>query len=96
MYRSEEAHEYRKLYKRARWLKLRKRLLSEQPLCSFCYSKGFVVPATIADHITPHKGNETLFWDYNNLQPLCKTCHDSDKQRMENVKNEIGLDGWPV
>ncbi|NMA84113.1 MAG: HNH endonuclease [Epulopiscium sp.] len=28
------------------------------------------------DHIKPHKGNEDLFYDINNLQSLCKSCHD--------------------
>ncbi|WP_327198035.1 HNH endonuclease [Sporanaerobacter acetigenes] len=32
---------------------------------------------TIAvDHIEPHKGNEDLFYDINNLQSLCKSCHE--------------------
>ncbi len=32
--------------------------------------------ATVVDHIKPHKGDERLFFDINNLQPLCKPCHD--------------------
>nr|WP_233242545.1 HNH endonuclease [Sporanaerobacter acetigenes] len=24
----------------------------------------------------PHKGNEDLFYDINNLQSLCKSCHE--------------------
>jgi 5-methylcytosine-specific restriction protein A len=31
---------------------------------------------TVVDHIKPHKGDEELFYDINNLQPLCKCCHD--------------------
>ena len=27
------------------------------------------------DHIEPHKGDDTLFWDQDNWQPLCKPCH---------------------
>jgi 5-methylcytosine-specific restriction endonuclease McrA len=30
----------------------------------------------VVDHIQPHKGDETLFWDENNWQPLCRQCHD--------------------
>ena len=26
------------------------------------------------DHITPHKGDQTLFWDKINHQPLCASC----------------------
>lgn len=27
------------------------------------------------DHIVPHKGDMTLFWDRNNWQSLCSACH---------------------
>jgi len=28
------------------------------------------------DHIEAHKGDECLFWNQSNWQPLCKECHD--------------------
>jgi 5-methylcytosine-specific restriction enzyme A len=34
-----------------------------------------VASATVADHITPHKGDPVLFWDPDNLQSLCAACH---------------------
>ncbi|WP_085981300.1 MULTISPECIES: HNH endonuclease signature motif containing protein [unclassified Paenibacillus] len=37
--------------------------------------KGKLEPATVVDHITPHKGDMGLFWDQGNWQPLCATCH---------------------
>ncbi|WP_262568948.1 HNH endonuclease [Agrobacterium tumefaciens] len=37
----------------------------------------------ICDHITPHKGDRDLFFDAQNLQTLCKPCHDTVKQREE-------------
>ena len=37
----------------------------------------------VADHITPHRGDERLFWDRDNLQCLCRECHDSTKQAQE-------------
>lgn len=40
-------------------------------------------PDLVADHRQPHRGDEALFWDDRNLQCLCKTCHDRDKQRDE-------------
>ncbi len=36
-----------------------------------------------ADHVIPHRGDPTLFWDENNLQTLCKDCHDRVKQAEE-------------
>ena len=30
----------------------------------------------LLDHIIPHRGDQKLFWDEQNWQPLCKDCHD--------------------
>lgn len=59
----------------SKWRRLRATVLRDQPLCVRCLPLGFVKAATDVDHIVPHKGNMTLFWDRNNLQPLCKSCH---------------------
>jgi 5-methylcytosine-specific restriction protein A len=76
-YNREERPEYSKrLYKTARWRRLRKRVLSRNPLCVECERQGRITPATVVDHIIPHKGNLELFWDEDNLQALCKPCHD--------------------
>ena len=32
--------------------------------------------ATVVDHIMPHKGDNTLFWDRDNWQSLCKRFHN--------------------
>ncbi|MCA0996301.1 HNH endonuclease signature motif containing protein [Alloyangia pacifica] len=40
-------------------------------------------PATVVDHIIAHRGDMTLFWDKANWQPLCKSCHNREKQRQE-------------
>jgi 5-methylcytosine-specific restriction protein A len=71
-----------RLYGR-RWGKARARFLAAHPLCAMCARSGFTVAATVVDHIAPHKGDLSLFWDEGNWQPLCKPCHDRDKQRME-------------
>jgi len=41
-----------------------------------CQRNGKLSPATVVDHILPHRGDEDLFWDESNWQPLCKRCHD--------------------
>ena len=38
--------------------------------------EGKLTPATVVDHIVPHRGDPRLFWDEKNWQPLCKECHD--------------------
>ena len=60
----------------AEWKKHRAQFLLEHPLCVECRRKGYVMPATVVDHIVPHKGDKVLFWDKNNWQSLCKSCHD--------------------
>ena len=60
----------------ARWRAARKRYLKRYPLCIECQRKGKFMPATVVDHVLPHRGDEDLFWDESNWQPLCKHCHD--------------------
>ncbi|ELO5586667.1 HNH endonuclease [Escherichia coli] len=74
---------WHRLYNTKRWYRLRYHQLQKQPLCEFHLKRNQVVSASIVDHVTPHKGDETLFHDPDNLQSLCKRCHDSVKQRME-------------
>ena len=42
-----------------------------------------MVPGNTVDHIVPHRGDETLFWDDRNLQTLTKECHDKYKASEE-------------
>lgn len=63
----------------------------------YCEKEGRTQPAEVVDHIRAHKGNDELFWDKENWQSLCKSCHDSVKQSEErNDRQAIGEDGWPV
>lgn len=58
------------------WQKARKFFLKRHPWCARCKEKGRLVPATVVDHIKPHRGDLDLFWNEKNWQPLCKSCHD--------------------
>jgi uncharacterized protein (TIGR02646 family) len=80
-----------KWYKTASWAKLRLKQLSRSPLCCFCKKKGIITEGNTVDHIKPHKGNMEKFFDLNNLQTLCKSCHSSTKQRFEK-SGEFGCD----
>jgi len=60
----------------ATWRKARALFLAQHPLCEECRKEGRLTPATVVDHIIPHRGDRTLFWDKRNWQPLCKDCHD--------------------
>ena len=60
----------------AEWRRARKAFLQKHPLCAECGKEGKLTPATVVDHIIPHRGDKRLFWDEHNWQPLCKDCHD--------------------
>ena len=60
----------------AEWEKKRTQFLDENPLCADHFKRKLIEAATVVDHIIPHKGDQTLFWDQTNWQPLCKQCHD--------------------
>jgi len=65
----------------AAWRKRRAELLAEHPLCVYCLESGRAVPATVADHITPHHGDPVKF--AGPLQALCQACHSGRKAREE-------------
>ena len=89
------ARSWRKWYGTARWQRRRRALFAASPLCAYCQRLGLVVPATIADHVEPHRGDPDKFW-HGRLQALCKPCHDGDKQREERGRVVgVGVDGWP-
>ena len=67
----------------SRWRKSRIAFLNKHPLCAECARNGRTVPATVVDHIVPHKGDKKLFWDRTNWQPLCKSCHDRKTARED-------------
>lgn len=67
----------KRFYNSPQWQRLRKKKLSQNPLCEHCEREGRVTPATVVDHIVPIKeGGAAL--DINNLQSLCRY-HDDVK-----------------
>jgi len=88
------------------WKKIRARKLREDPLCAECEKQGRLVLATVCDHIVPHKGDLTLFYDYDNLQGLCTRCHAVKTATCDGafgnptakgkVSKACGVDGLPT
>jgi 5-methylcytosine-specific restriction protein A len=60
----------------SKWRKVRQGYLLHHPLCVSCKQIDILTTATVVDHIKPHKGDKTLFWDKNNWQALCISCHN--------------------
>ncbi|MCB1511526.1 MAG: HNH endonuclease [Hyphomicrobiaceae bacterium] len=67
----------------AEWEKARLAYLSVYPSCWRCGA-----PATLVDHVTPHRGDKAIFWDRRNWQPLCVHCHSGAKQSEERRSNK--------
>ena len=55
-------------------------LLTANHTCATC---GRICLELDIDHITPHRGDPVLFWDRNNLQALCRSCHSKKTTRGE-------------
>ncbi|TWG97857.1 5-methylcytosine-specific restriction protein A [Ochrobactrum sp. J50] len=65
----------RALYRSKRWRTERASFLHDHPLCVECERHDLVRPASVVDHVDPHDGNETVFWDRSRWQALCASCH---------------------
>jgi 5-methylcytosine-specific restriction protein A len=85
------------LYRTSRWLKRRKTQLAREPLCRYCQQLGRITPATVADHVIPHRGDVVSFYS-GALQSLCAPCHSGAKQAEERTGRLRGCDteGNPV
>lgn len=83
IYNDARVESFQHLYNAKRWKALRLQKLRANPLCEHCQNVGRVTEAVIADHIVPHKGDRGLFYDYNNLQSLCRKCDDIKRNRYD-------------
>lgn len=70
-----ESATWHALYDSDRWRMMRAEQLLREPFCRECATAGIRTRANTADHITPHRGDPTLFYDPDNLQSLCQSCH---------------------
>lgn len=69
----------------SRWQRARKQFLNLHPLCIQCGKTGRVTEATRVDHVVPHKGNQSLFWDQGNWQPMCESHHNAKSAKEKDV-----------
>ncbi|MEZ4552514.1 MAG: HNH endonuclease [Dehalococcoidia bacterium] len=75
------------LYRTARWRREQAAHLEAEPACRTCGA-----PASVVDHIEPHRGNEALFWSPANRQSLCKRCSNSKTAREVSARR-VGRGG---
>lgn len=72
----------------ATWRRLRRVHLTRSPLCIKCEEAGRIVPATVVDHRKSFRRpdgsiDDALRLDPDNLDSLCKPCHDRKTARTE-------------
>lgn len=73
--------EYQQLIHTAKWLRLRRDILTAHPLCRRCEKEGYITPAGEIHHIRPveeahtRAEREQRMYDPHNLVALCHDCH---------------------
>lgn len=105
--RSLDAQEYRCLYRDKRWCGphgvRQQALVRDLYTCQRCdcllvTGNRHHPRAAVVNHIKPHKGDESLFFDLENTEAVCKSCPDTLIQQEEARGCVIGcdVDGRPL
>ena len=66
-------------YRSPIWKSIRRHRLAEEPQCRECAIEGRTIPANQVDHIEPHRGEWSLFMQYENTQSLCLHHHKAHR-----------------
>jgi 5-methylcytosine-specific restriction enzyme A len=95
--RSSKAIAYRAMYRTPEWRRISAAQLAAEPNCRMCEQEGRTTRATVCDHVTPHRGDSTLFFN-GPFQSLCDGHHCSAKQRIEarGFDSIVDASGWPI
>lgn len=95
----QDDEEWRQWYGTRRWKDLRRAILIRDMFK--CQATGIMLSgrhpepnSPVVDHIIPHRGDPTLFWDERNLRAVSKKWHDSIKQAMEKGSNASPHPDW--
>ena len=76
----------------AEWERAAAAFQRENPLCRGCLALGRVTASELVDHVVPHRGDRTLFWDQSKWQSSCRWHHDVIKARLERMVDERSID----
>jgi len=68
------------------WKSIRRHRLAEEPQCRECAIEGRTVPANHVDHVEPHRGEWSLFMQYDNTQSLCLHHHNAHRYQERSGK----------
>lgn len=67
----------------SKWDRERGVFLAANPWCVKCAAYGTKTPATVVNHIIPHKMDLRLFWNRRNWEAVCGPCHNGPIQSAE-------------
>jgi len=79
--KSDNSKDRHKIYDTLKWRKLRLSKLIDSPLCEMCLAKDIITVGVDIHHIISFLSTDDLnkrsdlAFDYNNLQTVCKNCH---------------------
>ena len=98
---TQDPKSYKKLYYTKAWHRLRRMVFVRDGYrcqrigCGrICTGARNAPNSAVCDHIVKHNGDTVLFHDVDNLQTLCKSCHDGWKRRVETGNRLQRTDGW--
>ena len=74
---------FRKRGYTTRWDKAAANFRRQHPYCLGCQAIGRVMPTELVDHVEPHKGDQSKFWNTALWQPSCRWHHDVIKKQLE-------------
>jgi 5-methylcytosine-specific restriction protein A len=66
-----------------KWRMARAAFIRNHPLCAHHLKRNEFVASRQVDHIVPHGGDPTLFWDQSNWQALCDACHSAKTRKSQ-------------
>ncbi|GMC01791.1 HNH endonuclease signature motif containing protein [Enterococcus thailandicus] len=79
-----------KLYKTSRWRKLRELVISRDfGVCQECKRRGIVTRGVVVHHVIEAREDITKFWDINNLELVCLSCHNKEHPEKSGGKKKI-------
>ncbi len=68
-----------------RWDRAAATFKQRHPYCLGCAATGRQTNTEVVDHVEPHKGDQTKFWDTSRWQPACAWHHNAIKPEMERM-----------
>ncbi|MDE6135552.1 MAG: HNH endonuclease [Muribaculaceae bacterium] len=80
--------DYNRMIQSARWLRLRRQVITEHPICQDCQARGELSPSVEVHHVTPVEyglnpsEKERLMFNRANLRALCHRCHVEQHRAM--------------